>query len=174
MTFTTVPTFIFTFLVFCLISLNIDTSAIGDMSSILTLSDTISNDFYISPILFLVPVLVIILAFLKVRPVIALSCGVVLAIVFTLIFQANENGLAIYKEEIAKKLPEYSYKTIATIVDEGVEKGYYVPLEPYTNNAVKDKKIKNIRPSEEIVTAFLNWNIRRITTVSKMIKKYSK
>ena len=89
MTFTTVPTFIFTFLVFCLISLNIDTSAIGDMSSILTLSDTISNDFYISPILFLVPVLVIILAFLKVRPVIALSCGVVLAIVFTLIFQQN-------------------------------------------------------------------------------------
>jgi hypothetical protein len=94
--------------------------------------------------------------------------------VFTLIFQANENGLAIYKEEIAKKLPEYSYKTIATIVDEGVEKGYYLPLEPYTNNAVKDKKIKNIRPSEEIVTAFLNWNIKRITTVSKMIKKYSK
>jgi len=59
------------------------------MSSILTLSDTISNDFYISPILFLVPVLVIILAFLKVRPVIALSCGVVLAIVFTLLFQQN-------------------------------------------------------------------------------------
>jgi len=89
MTFTTVPTFIFTFLVFSLISLNIDTSAIGDMSSILTLSDTIYNDFYISPILFLVPVLVIILAFLKVRPVIALSCGVVLAIIFTLIFQQN-------------------------------------------------------------------------------------
>ena len=89
MTFTTVPTFIFTFIVFCLISLNIDTSAIGDMSSILTLSDTISNDFYISPILFLVPVLVIVLAYLKVRPVIALSWGVVLAIVFTLIFQQN-------------------------------------------------------------------------------------
>ena len=94
--------------------------------------------------------------------------------VFTLIFQANENGLTIYKEEIAKKLPEYSYKTIATIVDEGVEKGYYVPLDPLTNKVVKDKKIKNIRPSEEIVTAFLNWNIRRISTVSKIIKKYSK
>ena len=89
MTLTTVPTFIFTFIVFCIISLNIDTSGIGDMSSILTISDTISNDFYISPILFLVPVLVIILAFLKVRPVIALSCGVILAIVFTLIFQQN-------------------------------------------------------------------------------------
>jgi len=89
MTLTTVPTFIFTFIVFCIISLNIDTSGIGDMSSILTLSDTISNDFYISPILFLVPVLVIILAFLKVRPIIALSCGVLLALVFALIFQQN-------------------------------------------------------------------------------------
>ena len=89
MTLTTVPTFIFTFIVFCIISLNIDTSGIGDMSSILTLSDTISNDFYISPILFLVPVLVIILAFLKVRPVIALSSGILLALVFALIFQQN-------------------------------------------------------------------------------------
>ena len=89
MTLTTVPTFIFTFIVFCIISLNIDTSEIGDMSSILTISDTISNDFYISPILFLVPVLVIILAFLKVRPIIALSCGVILALIFALIFQQN-------------------------------------------------------------------------------------
>ena len=89
MTLTPVPTFIFTFIVFCIISLNIDTSGIGDMSSILTLSDTISNDFYISPILFLVPVLVIILAFLKVRPVIALSSGILLALVFALIFQQN-------------------------------------------------------------------------------------
>jgi len=89
MTLTTVPTFIFTFIVFCMISLNIDTSGIGDMSSILTISDTISNDFYISPILFLVPVLVIILAFLKVRPIIALSCGVILALIFALIFQQN-------------------------------------------------------------------------------------
>ncbi|HIG89722.1 MAG TPA: Na+/H+ antiporter NhaC [Flavobacteriaceae bacterium] len=89
MTLTTVPTFIFTFIVFCIISLNIDTSGIGDMSSILTLSDTISNDFYISPILFLVPVLVIVLAFLKVRPVIALSSGILLALVFALIFQQN-------------------------------------------------------------------------------------
>ena len=94
--------------------------------------------------------------------------------VFTLIFQANENGQTIYKEEIAKKLPEYSYKTIATIVDEGVERGHYVPLKPMKTKAAKDKKIKNIRPSEEIVTDFLNWNIKRISTVDAMIKKYKK
>ena len=94
--------------------------------------------------------------------------------VFTLIFLANENGVPIYKEEISKKLPEYSYKTIATIVDEGVEKGYYVPLDPYTNKIVKDKKIKNIRPSEDIVTEYLNWNIHRISKVADMIDKYKK
>ena len=89
MTFTTVPTFILTFIVFCIISLNIDTSSIGDMSSIIDLSTTISNDFYISPILFLVPVLVILLAYLKIRPIIALSSGVLLAVIFALIFQGN-------------------------------------------------------------------------------------
>tara|TARA_B110000967_G_C18775628_1_gene505420 strand:- start:122 stop:595 length:474 start_codon:yes stop_codon:yes gene_type:complete len=94
--------------------------------------------------------------------------------VFTIIYQANENGEPIYKEEIAKKLPEYSYKTIATIVDEGVEKGYYVSLDPYTNKIMKDKKIKNIRPSEEIIIEFLNWNIQRISIVSEMIIKYKK
>ena len=89
MTLTTVPTFIITFIVFSLISFNIDTSTTGDMSSIISLSDTISNDFYISPVLFLVPVLVIFLAYLKIRPIIALSSGVFLAVIFALIFQQN-------------------------------------------------------------------------------------
>jgi hypothetical protein len=94
--------------------------------------------------------------------------------VFTLIYQANERGLPIYKEEIAKKLTEYSYKTIATIVDEGINRGYYVPLEPYENPSAKisDKKVKNIRPSIELISAFYNWNIERIVAVSEMIKKY--
>ena len=95
--------------------------------------------------------------------------------VFTLIYQANERGLSIYKEEIAKKLPEYSYKTIATIIDEGIQKGYYVPLEPYENFKgikIQDKKVKNIRPSLDLITAFYNWNIDRIAKISEIIKKY--
>ena len=97
--------------------------------------------------------------------------------VFTLVYQANERGLPIYKEEIAKKLPEYSYKTIATIIDEGTQKGFYVPLEPYeTIEGIKtlDKKVKNIRPSLDLITAFYNWNIERISSVSKIINKYKK
>jgi len=95
--------------------------------------------------------------------------------VFTLIYQANERGLAIYKEEIAKKLPEYSYKTIATIVDEGTQKGFYVPLEPYESAEGKknlDKKVKNIRPSIDLIASFYNWNIDRIAKVSEIIKKF--
>ena len=95
--------------------------------------------------------------------------------VFTLVYQANERGLPIYKEEIAKKLPEYSYKTIATIIDEGTQQGHYVPLEPYENSEGKkilDKKVKNIRPSLELIAAFYNWNIDRIAKISEIIKKY--
>ena len=95
--------------------------------------------------------------------------------VFTLIYEANELGLSIYKEEIAKKLPEYSYKTIATIIDEGIQNGYYIPLKPHESIDKKknlDKKVKNIRPSSELVTSFYNWNIDRILRISKILKKY--
>jgi hypothetical protein len=95
--------------------------------------------------------------------------------VFTLIYQANERGLHIYKEEIGKKLPEYSYKTIATIIDEGIQKGFYVPLQPYENFHEKkslDKKVKNIRPSLDLIVAFYNWNIERLVNTSEILKKY--
>ena len=91
--------------------------------------------------------------------------------VFTKIYYANEIGSAMYKEELAKQLPEFSYKTIATIVDEGVEKGYYISMDPYIKD-VTDKKIKNIRPSLEVIIAFYNWNIERITTVHNQVEKY--
>ena len=82
--------------------------------------------------------------------------------VFLIIFDANENIKSIYKEEIAKKLPEYSYKTIATIVDEGLSKGYFVNLKSSDVGKINDKKILNIRPSETLITDFVNWNIDAI------------
>ena len=82
--------------------------------------------------------------------------------VFLIIFNANENVKSIYKEEIAKKLPEYSYKTIATIVDQGLSKGYFVNLKSSDIDKIEDKKIHNIRPSEVLITDFINWNIDAI------------
>ncbi|MDA9624517.1 hypothetical protein N9S62_04480 [Pelagibacteraceae bacterium] len=91
--------------------------------------------------------------------------------VFTLIYQASAQDKEIYKEEIAKKLPEYSYKTIASIIDEGIEKGFYVTTRP-DSLKIKDGKIKNIRPSKEVSIDFINWNFNRIIETNKLIKKY--
>ena len=85
--------------------------------------------------------------------------------VFLQIFHANESGSEIYKEEIAKNIPEYSYKTIAKIVDDGIKKGYFVLLTP-DGAGSKDGKIKNIRPSEELITNFLNLCIEIISRIS--------
>ena len=89
MTYTTVPTYVITLIIFIILSFNLDISGNGEMNDINNLSQTILNDFYISPTLFLIPVLVIVLAFLKIRPVIALSLGIAGAVLFALIFQNN-------------------------------------------------------------------------------------
>ena len=89
--------------------------------------------------------------------------------IFLIIFNANENLKSIYKEEISKKLPEYSYKTIATIVDEGLKKGYFVTLKSLDASRNEDKKILNIRPSETLIADFINWNIDAIC----ILKNYS-
>ena len=89
MTYTTFPTYAITLVVFIILSFNIEIGSAGEMSDIRSLSETILEDFHISPLLFLIPALVIILAFLKVRPVIALSFGILGAIIFSIIFQNN-------------------------------------------------------------------------------------
>ena len=91
--------------------------------------------------------------------------------VFLIIFEANELGKEIYKESISSKLREYSYKTVASIIDEGIEKGFYENLAPRNFNS-KDLKIRNIRPSEDLVVQFINWNIEIISTLSEFQKKY--
>jgi hypothetical protein len=90
--------------------------------------------------------------------------------IFLEIFYANERGEEIYKEEIAKKIPEYSYKTISKIIDDGHAKGIYVSLKPDGESGT-DKKIKNIRPSEELMVDFLNWSINIFELVDNTVKK---
>jgi len=91
--------------------------------------------------------------------------------VFLLVFEANELGKEIYKESISSEIPEYSYKTIAQIIDDGVKKGYFIKLAPRTKIST-DAKIRNIRPSEELVIEFINWNIDLLSTFSNFAKKF--
>ena len=91
--------------------------------------------------------------------------------VFLLIFEANELGVEIYKESISTQTPEYSYKTIAKIVDEGISKGYFLKLKPRKHNTA-DLKIRNIRPSEDLIVQFINWQIDLISTFTEFQTKY--
>tara|TARA_B110000967_G_C18578929_1_gene408677 strand:+ start:165 stop:629 length:465 start_codon:yes stop_codon:yes gene_type:complete len=87
--------------------------------------------------------------------------------IFLQIFHANQSNKEIYKEEIAKNLTEYSYKTIAKIIDDGIAKKYYILLPPDTVEISRDSKVKNIRPSEKLITDFLNLCIEIIAHIDK-------
>ena len=72
----------------------------------------------------------------------------------------------IYKEEVSKNISEYSYKTIAKIIDEGISKKHFVVL-PVDGVGGKDTKVKNIRPSEELISDFLNLCIEILAYIDK-------
>ncbi|WP_298947311.1 Na+/H+ antiporter NhaC [uncultured Polaribacter sp.] len=86
MAITTVPTILFTLIVFAFLSSTIDTKGSADISNLLV---TIDTTFYISPWLFIVPGVVIAMILLKTKPLIALGVGVILAAVFAFIFQSD-------------------------------------------------------------------------------------
>ena len=86
MAYTTVPTIIITLIVFAILSGTIETNGNSDISSLLT---SINNTFYISPWLFLVPGIVIVMIVMKTKPLIALGVGVILAAIFAFIFQSD-------------------------------------------------------------------------------------
>ncbi|MBZ9630216.1 Na+/H+ antiporter NhaC [Salegentibacter sp. LM13S] len=84
MTLTTVPTITITLIIFVIIGLNLDTSGTTDTSAILA---SIENSFRISPWLFLVPIIVIVLIIKKTSPLIALLLGTLLGAAAALFFQ---------------------------------------------------------------------------------------
>ena len=92
--------------------------------------------------------------------------------VFLVIFEANELGVEIYKEKISSKLPEYSYKTIAQIVDEGLSRKIFLKLKARACES-KDLKIRNVRPSEDLIIEFVNWKIELLASLMKFQKDFT-
>jgi Na+:H+ antiporter, NhaC family len=86
MVFTTGPTILITLIVFSIISATIDITGDADISGLLA---TIDGTFNITPLLFIVPMVVIVLILLKTKPLIALGAGVATAAIFAVIFQAE-------------------------------------------------------------------------------------
>jgi NhaC family Na+:H+ antiporter len=84
MAFTTVPTITVTIIVFIIIGLTIEPTGVADTKTLLA---AMEQQFYISPILFLVPAVVIFLIIRKTKPLIALLIGTLLGGVFAVVFQ---------------------------------------------------------------------------------------
>lgn len=84
MAYTTIPTFVITFVIFLFLGFNYSNNSMEDTSILLS---SISTTFKITPLLFLVPIIVILLIVKKAKPLIALFVGTILAGVFAVIFQ---------------------------------------------------------------------------------------
>ncbi len=84
---TTIPSIIISLIIFIILGLNISDN-IG-LNNAEIISNSILDKFYISPVLFIVPLVVIILIYNKIKAVPALFIGVILGSVFALIFQSN-------------------------------------------------------------------------------------
>ena len=86
MAYTTIPTIVFTLIIFIFISFTIDAEGVTDTSAMLA---SIKSSFNVSPWLFLVPAVVIFLIIKKTPPLIALLIGTLLGGIFALIFQPD-------------------------------------------------------------------------------------
>ncbi len=84
MTYTTIPTISLALIIYVIMGFNLNIEGVTDTSEMLS---AIKDTFNISPILFVVPLLVIILIIKKTPPLIALLAGTLLGAVFALIFQ---------------------------------------------------------------------------------------
>ena len=84
MTLTTIPTYIITLIMFIILGLSVEVSGDANTNDLL---NSITASFNVTPILFLVPVIVIGLIVKKTEPLLALLVGTLLAGIFAIIFQ---------------------------------------------------------------------------------------
>lgn len=103
MAMTTTPTIIITIIAFSIMSINLEVNGNADVGHLLI---AIDNTFNTSPLLFIVPGVVVALMIMKTKPLIALSVGVLLAAVFAFIFQS----------EVINSLNPSSFTTVVNAV----------------------------------------------------------
>jgi len=120
MTYTTLPSIGVTLAVFTVLSFFTESTGEAETESLLV---DITSYFTISPWLFLVPLAVVTLILFKIKPLISLLAGIVLALVFALIFQpsllATPQGSGSVVGEMTKVVfTEYSIETNNEMLNE--------------------------------------------------------
>ena len=86
MTYTTVPSITITLIIFLFLGFKYSTNELQDTTALV---DSIENTFNISPLLFIVPIVVIVMIIKKAKPLTALFVGTILAGIFAVIFQPD-------------------------------------------------------------------------------------
>ncbi len=84
MGYTTIPTILITLIIFIVLGFRFNGNVMQDTTSLV---DSIQNTFYVTPLLFIVPIVVIALIIKKAKPLTALFVGTILAGIFAVIFQ---------------------------------------------------------------------------------------
>ena len=152
MSITTVPTIIITLIAFSIMSASIESTGSSDTSFIL---ETIDKYFNITPLLFLVPVAVVVLILFKVKPLIALVSGVLLAAMFAFIFQSK----------LIENITDSSTKTVITsiLTDTSVE----IDNTEYLAN-LSEADIAKVNNDEELKNLFSDDDLKGVHTLKSL------
>tara|TARA_R110002049_G_scaffold177892_7_gene345102 strand:- start:1262 stop:2932 length:1671 start_codon:yes stop_codon:yes gene_type:complete len=149
MTITTVPTILITLIVFAILSLNIKSTGDSDTAFIL---ETIDKYFNITPLLFIVPVGVIILILFKTKPLIALASGVILAIIFAFIFQSS------LIKSINNSASEATVNSILTDTNIEIDNKEYLAV-------FSDTDLDKIKKDDQLKNLFLDDDLKGVFTI---------
>ena len=132
MTYTTVPSIVITLIVFAILSFSIDSKVNSDSGLI---TATIENVFNITPWLFVVPGVVVLLILLKIKPIYSLLSGVVLSCVFAIYFQP----------QVLSNISNNNFKSLsqALYTDTKVEFSNQEYLDKFTDSELNNLKELN-------------------------------
>lgn len=86
MLYTTLPSIIITIVLFSIIGFTISSQGVSDTSAI---ELSIKERFNVTPWVFVAPFIILLMIYKKAEPLVALFCGVLLGVIFALIFQQN-------------------------------------------------------------------------------------
>ena len=125
LTYTRIPSISITLIVFIILGINQSSNGVTDNSFLI---NTIENTFNISPVLFIVPIIVLIMIVKKTPPIKALTIGTLLGALFAILFQpqiinelsdsSNSSIIASYKVLIDTITSDVSITTESEILNE--------------------------------------------------------
>ena len=125
LTYTTIPSISITLIVFIILGINQSSNGVTDNSFLI---NTIENTFNIFPVLFIVPIIVLIMIVKKTPPIKALTLGTLLGALFAVLFQpqiinelsdsSNSSIIASYKVLIDTITSDVSITTESEILNE--------------------------------------------------------